>query len=210
MDDRPDGVPGICGPTARHVYFKVFAYGCVHFARFTLLCCRPLTDGSGAARRGGSAGWLPEGEVMTGPQIDYTAVYRQLPIPVLLLTPEFAVADVNLVFEQTTGRTREELLGRNIFDAFPEDPKDPDSTVVRNSLASLRRVLATGEPDAQEFQRGDIEVAGSPGRFARHYWSGVNAPVTGPDGSVVLIASVAEEVTDRLRRFMSAIAADES
>ena len=28
---------------------------------------------------------------MTGPQIDFEAVYRQLPIPVLLLTPEFAV-----------------------------------------------------------------------------------------------------------------------
>ena len=33
---------------------------------------------------------------MTGQQIDYAAVYRQLPIPVLLLTPEFAIADVNL------------------------------------------------------------------------------------------------------------------
>ena len=146
---------------------------------------------------------------MTGAQIDYAAVYRQLPIPVLLLTPEFAVADVNLVFQQTTGRTREELLGRNIFDAFPDNPSDPDASVVRNSLASLRRVLTTGEPDAQEFQRGDIEVPGSPGLFATRYWSGVNAPVIGPDGGVVLIASVAEEVTDRLRRFMSAIAADE-
>ena len=37
---------------------------------------------------------------MTGPQIDYAAVYRQLPIPVLLLTPEFAIADVNLASEQ--------------------------------------------------------------------------------------------------------------
>jgi PAS domain S-box-containing protein len=145
---------------------------------------------------------------MTGPQIDYAAVYRQLPVPVLLLTPEFAVADVNLVFEQRTGRTRDELLGRIIFDAFPEDPEDPDATVVRNSIASLRRVLTTGEPDAQEFQKGDIEVAGSPGRFARHYWSAVNAPVFGPDGGVVLIASVAEDVTDRMRRFMSALASD--
>ena len=145
---------------------------------------------------------------MTGPQIDYAAVYEQLPIPVLLLTPEFAVADVNLAFQQTTGRTREELLGRIIFDAFPEDPKDPDATVVRDSIASLRRVLTTGKPDAQEFQKGDIEVAGTPGVFARHYWSGVNAPVFGPDGGVVLISSVAEDVTDRMGRFMSTLAAD--
>ena len=119
---------------------------------------------------------------MTAPQIDYAAVYQQLPIPVLLLTPEFAVADVNLVFQQTTGRSREELLGRIIFDAFPEDPEDPDATMVRDSIASLRRVLTTGEPDAQEFQKGYAEEPDSPGLFARHYWSGVNAPVFGPDG----------------------------
>jgi PAS domain S-box-containing protein len=145
---------------------------------------------------------------MTGPQIDYAAVYQQLPIPVLLLTPEFAVADVNLAFQRATGRAREELLGRIIFDAFPEDPKDPDATMVRDSIASLRRVLTTGEPDAQEFQKGYVEEPGSPGLFARHYWSGVNAPVFGPDGAVVLIASVSEDVTDRMSRFMSALATD--
>ena len=115
---------------------------------------------------------------MTGPHIDYAAVYEQLPIPVLLLTPKFAVADVNLAFQQTTGRTREELLGRIIFDAFPEDPKDPDATVVRDSIASLRRVLTTGKADAQEFQKGDMEVASTPAVFARHYWSGVNVPAS--------------------------------
>jgi PAS domain-containing protein len=145
---------------------------------------------------------------MTGPQIDYAAVYRQLPIPVLLLTPEFAVADANLAFLRTAGRTREELLGRNLFDAFPEDPSDLGATGVRNSIASLRRVLATGEPDAMEFQKYDVEVPGSRGVFARHYWSGVNAPAFGPDGRIVLITHCGEDVTDRMRRFMSVLEAD--
>ena len=129
-------------------------------------------------------------------------------MPVLLLTPEFAVADVNLAFLQATGRTREELLGRNIFDAFPDDPSDPNATGVRNSFASLGRILATGEPDAMEFQKYDAEVPGSPGQFARTYWGAMNAPVFGADGRLVLIAQCVEEVTDRMRRFMSALAAD--
>ena len=145
---------------------------------------------------------------MTGPQIDYSAVYRQLPIPVLLLTPEFAIADVNQASLQATGRTRDELLGRNVFDAYPSNPSDPAATTVRGTIASLRRVLATGEPNAMEFQKSDIEVPGSPGQFARYYWSGVNAPVLGPDGRVALIAIMAEDVTDRLRKFMSALSAD--
>ena len=143
---------------------------------------------------------------MTGPQIDYAAVYRQLPVPVLLLTPDFAVADVNLAFLQTAGRSRGELLGRNVFDAFPEDPSDPGATGVRTSVDSLRRVLATGEADPLEFHKYDVEV--SPGMFVKRYWSGVNAPVSGPDGSVVLIASCGEDVTNRLNRFMSVLDAD--
>ena len=139
---------------------------------------------------------------MTGPQVDYAAVYRQLPTPVVLLTPELVVADANEAFLRTMGRTREQLLGRNIFDAFPDDPSDPGATGVRNSIA-LRRVLVTGEPDALEFQKYEIEV--SPGMFAKRYWSGVNAPVFSPDGSVVLIASCGEDVTDRLNRFMSVL-----
>jgi PAS domain S-box-containing protein len=146
---------------------------------------------------------------MTRPQIDYAAVYRQLPIPVMLLTPEFAIADVNLASVQATGRTRDELLGRNVFDAFPSNPSDPGATTVRNTIASLRRVLTTGEPYAMEFQKSDIEVPGRPGVFARHYWSGVNAPVLGADGRVALIAIMAEDVTDRLHRFMSAVGSDE-
>ena len=146
---------------------------------------------------------------MTGPQVDYAAVYRQLPCPVLLLTPEFAIADVNLASERATGRTRDELLGRDVFDAFPSNPSDPAATTVRNTVASLLRVLATGEPYAVEFQKSDIEVPGSPGQFARYYWSGVNAPVVGPDGRVALIAIMAEDVTDRMHRFMSALDPDE-
>jgi hypothetical protein len=57
-----------------------------------------------------------------------------------------------------------------------------------------------------EFHKHDIEV--SPGMFVKRYCGGVNAPVSGPDGSVVLIAACGEDVTDRLYRFMSALKAE--
>lgn len=145
---------------------------------------------------------------MTVPQIDYAAVYRQLPVPVLLLTPEFVIADMNVAYLRTAGRTQEELLGRNVFEVFPENPADPSADGVHKSVASLRRALATGEPVHMHFQKYDTEIPGSPGQFARRYWSAVNAPVYGPDGGVVLIASLMEDVTERMRRFMSALEAD--
>lgn len=145
---------------------------------------------------------------MTGPQVDHAAVYRQLPVPVLLLTPEFVVADVNQAYLRVTGRTREELLGRDVFDAFPDNPRDPRATGVRNVRASMRRVLASGEPEALALQRYDVEAPDGPGRFAKRYWSPVNAPVFGPDGRVVLIAHCVEDVTDRVRKFVGGLAAD--
>jgi PAS domain-containing protein len=145
---------------------------------------------------------------MSSQQIDYGAVYRQLPVAVLLLTPEFVIADMNLAFLLTAGRTREELLGREVFDAFPDNPSDPCATGVRNGMASMRRVLATGQPDVIEFQRYDVEVPGSLGVFEKHFYSAVNAPVFGPDSRVALIAHCVEDVTDRMRRFMSVLAAE--
>jgi PAS domain-containing protein len=145
---------------------------------------------------------------MTGTQIDYMAVYRQLPIDVALLTPEFAIADANEAFLQAAGRTREEVLGLTMFEAFPDSPWDPGAGGSHNLRASLRRVLATGQSVPMQFQRHDLEMPGSPGRFARRYWSTVSAPVFGPDGRVVLIAFCGQEVTERLNRFMSMLEAD--
>jgi PAS domain S-box-containing protein len=142
---------------------------------------------------------------MSGVQVDYAGVFRQLPVPVLLLTPDFEIADVSAAFLAAAGREREEVLGRNLFEAFPEDLSDPGATGVRNAVAGLERVLETGEPDAVEFQRYDVVV---PGGVVRHYWSGVSGPAFGPDGRVVLIAHVGEDATDRLRRFMATLEAE--
>ena len=147
--------------------------------------------------------------VMTGPPVDYEQVFRHLPVPVLLLTPEFDIADMNLAYLQVAGRTREELLGRHAFDAFPDNPTDPDASGVRDLGESLRRVLATGTTDALAFQQYDVEVPGSPGVFARRFWCPVNAPVFGADGRVVLIAQCVEEISDKVNRFVRGLGGSE-
>lgn len=156
----------------------------------------------------GSARLTTGGEVMTGSQIDYLAVFWHLPVPVLLLTPDLVMADMNEAYLIAAGRPREDLLGCHVFDAFPDNPSDPGATGVRNMSASFGRVLATGEPDELALLRYDVEVPGSPGVFARRYWCPVNAPVFGQGGRVALIASCVEEVTDRVRKFAGGLAAE--
>lgn len=145
---------------------------------------------------------------MTRPQVDYAAVFEQLPVPVLLLTPEFDIADMNAAYLEVAGRTREELLGRNVFAAFPDNPSDSDNSGPRNLARSLDRVLTTGQSDSLPFVHYDVELPGSPGQFAQRFWCPVNAPVFGEDGGIVLIAQCVEEISDKVRRFVGGLAPD--
>jgi PAS domain S-box-containing protein len=131
--------------------------------------------------------------------IDYAAAFQALPGMVALLTPDLVFADVNDEFLRTSGRRREQVIGRRLFDVFPENPNDAAATGMRNLEASLRRVLTTGERDAMALQRYDVEDPERPGHWQERYWSPCNAPVFGPDGTVVLLVHRVEEVTELIR-----------
>ncbi|MCW7945080.1 protein phosphatase [Streptomyces hygroscopicus] len=133
---------------------------------------------------------------MANAGIDYAAAFQALPGMMALLTPDLVYADANEEFLRMSGRTREQLVGRYLFDVFPDNPNNPAASGVRNLEASLRRVLATGERDAMPVQRYDVESPEQPGQWETRYWSPVNAPVLGPDGKVILIVHRIEDVTE--------------
>src|SRR3954466_15748117 len=131
--------------------------------------------------------------------INYAAAFQALPGMVALLTPDLVYADANEEFLRVSGRRRLDVIGRYLFDVFPDNPDDPGATGMRNLEASLRRVLTTGERDAMALQRYDLEDPDRPGAWETRYWSPVNAPVSGPGGKVVLLVHRVEEVTELIR-----------
>ncbi|MBF9069531.1 PP2C family protein-serine/threonine phosphatase [Streptacidiphilus fuscans] len=133
---------------------------------------------------------------MTEVAIDYEGVFQSLPGMAALLTPELIYLDANEAFLHLSGRTRDQLIGRYLFDVFPDNPNDPGADGVRNLAASLERVLASGERDVMALQRYDVESTDRPGEWEERYWSPVNAPVLGPDGKVELLIHRVEEVTE--------------
>ncbi|MFJ9459717.1 PP2C family protein-serine/threonine phosphatase [Kitasatospora sp. NPDC101447] len=136
---------------------------------------------------------------MDGPVIDYQAVFQALPGAVALLTTDLVFADANVAYLALSGHTREQLVGRYLFDVFPDNPNDPAATGVRNLHASLRRVAATGERDTMAMQRYDVEDAERPGVWQERYWSPVNTAVLAPDGTVALLLHRVEEVTELIK-----------
>ena len=128
------------------------------------------------------------------PELDYARLFRATPTPYLVLVPDLTIVDVNEAYLAATGRTREELLGRHIFDAFPANPDSPDSSGVPNLRASLIRARETGRTDTMALQRYDIPDGS--GRFITRYWSPVNVPVLDDEGRTLLLLHRVEDVTD--------------
>ncbi|MFE3558874.1 PP2C family protein-serine/threonine phosphatase [Streptomyces sp. NPDC059193] len=105
-------------------------------------------------------------------------------------------ADVNEAFLTSLGRTREQVVGRYLWDAFPDDPADPSATGMCKLRDSLRWVAATGKRDAMTLHRFDVEYPDRPGVWQERYWSPVNVPVFGPDGQVALLLHREEDITE--------------
>ncbi|MFE1783874.1 PP2C family protein-serine/threonine phosphatase [Streptomyces sp. NPDC059506] len=142
---------------------------------------------------------MVNGEEWLVTEIDYAALFAATPSPYLVLGPDLVIVDVNRAYLAATGRTRDDLLGRHIFDAFPDNPADPEADGVRNLNASLQRTLLHKEPDTMTLQKYDIPAADRPGGFEERWWSPINTPVLGPDGAVAWIIHRVEDVTEFVR-----------
>jgi formate hydrogenlyase transcriptional activator len=116
------------------------------------------------------------------------------------LTPDLTIIAVSDAYLRATMTRREDILGRGVFEIFPDNPDDPSATGVRNLRFSLQRVLAGKVSDAMAVQKYDIRKPDSVGGgFEERYWSPVNAPVLGPDNEVAFIIHRVEDLTDFVR-----------
>src|SRR6202158_1133393 len=131
---------------------------------------------------------------------DFQALFQSAPGLYLVLAPDLAILAVTDAYLHATMTKREDILGRGVFDVFPDNPNDPSATGVRNLRISLQRVLQDKTSDAMAVQKYDIRKPESEGGgFEERYWSPVNSPVLGPDGKVLYIIHRVEDVTEFIR-----------
>jgi signal transduction histidine kinase/ActR/RegA family two-component response regulator len=134
------------------------------------------------------------------PSPDFRALFESAPGLYLVLTPDLRIVAVSNAYLQATMTERSSILGRHLFDVFPDNPGDPKADGVRNLKASLDRVLKNRALDAMAVQKYDIhrpEAEG--GGFEERFWSPVNSPVLSLDGEVVYIIHRVEDVTEFVR-----------
>jgi signal transduction histidine kinase/ActR/RegA family two-component response regulator len=132
--------------------------------------------------------------------VDFQSLLEAAPGLYLVLDPDLTIVAVSDAYLRATMTRREEILGRGLFEVFPDNPDDPQATGVGNLRASLERVARELVPDTMAVQKYDIRRPESEGGgFEVRYWSPYNSPVLGPDGRLAYIIHSVEDVTEFVR-----------
>jgi len=132
--------------------------------------------------------------------LSYEALFAAAPSPMLVLAPDapdFTILAANDAYLAATMRTRDDLVGRGVFDAMPDNPGDPAADGTANLRASIERAIASRKPDSMPLQKHD--VADRAGRFETRWWDPVNSPVLDESGAVRAIIHRVEDVTAGVR-----------
>jgi signal transduction histidine kinase len=128
---------------------------------------------------------------------DFRCLFEAAPGAYLVLDTRLLIVAVSDAYLRATMTTRAGVLGRHLFDVFPDNPDDPTADGTRTLRASLERVLHRGAPDSMAVQKYDIRrPEESGGGFEVRYWSPINTPVLANDGSVAYIIHRVEDVTE--------------
>jgi PAS domain S-box-containing protein len=134
------------------------------------------------------------------PEPDFKALFESAPDPCLVLDRHLHITAINDAYLRATMTKREEIIGHQLFEVFPDNPDDPKANGVSMLSNSLQRVLKDRVTDVMAVQKYDIRrPLAQGGGFEERYWSPINTPVYGADGEVIHIIHRVQDVTEVTR-----------
>ncbi|WP_439623479.1 ATP-binding protein [Shinella sp.] len=126
---------------------------------------------------------------------DFRMLFESAPGLYLVLDRNLIIVAVSDAYLNATMTDRAAIVGRSIFDVFPDNPDDSDATGVRNLRDSLQRVVETGAGDTMAVQKYDVRKPDGSG-FEARFWSPFNKPVLDEAGTVAYVIHRVEDVTE--------------
>jgi signal transduction histidine kinase/CheY-like chemotaxis protein len=142
--------------------------------------------------------------------LDFESLFQAAPGSYLVLDPDLVIVAVSDAYLRDTMTVREQIVGRGLFEVFPDNPDDPGATGEHNLRASLDRVRRDHVPDTMALQQYDIRRPDADGGgFEVRFWSPVNSPVLEPGGELTFIIHSVTDVTELVRRDKALLEAKE-
>lgn len=111
--------------------------------------------------------------------------------------PRFTILAVTESYLKETGKRRDQLLGKGMFEVFPSNPHDETDTGEADLRFSFHEVIARKKAHRLPIQRYDVTNAD--GSFEERYWNASNTPVLTASGDVRFIVHSAVEITSEVK-----------
>lgn len=113
----------------------------------------------------------------------------------LILAPNLVIVGVGPEYLRLTRTRSQDLIGKYIFDVFPDNPGWKNPTGVANLCTSLTKVKETLETDKMDIQRYDIRLPDDlGGEWEERWWRPANIPIV-VDGKLAYIVHRVEDAT---------------
>ncbi|MBC76038.1 MAG: hypothetical protein CME64_08470 [Halobacteriovoraceae bacterium] len=132
---------------------------------------------------------------------ELTRILNKLPGLYLILRPDhpkFTIVEVTDAYAKQTMTNRNEIIGKGLFEVFPDNPNDLEASGESNLFASLMRAIEHKIPDVMAIQKYDIQKPNG-GEFEDRYWTPKNTPVLDETGNVLFLIHQVEDVTDWIK-----------
>ncbi|RKH22809.1 response regulator [Corallococcus praedator] len=128
---------------------------------------------------------------------DFQKLFELSPNPYMLLDRELRYVTANAAYLRVTASRLEDLVGRNVFEAFPNDPDDPANASLRMLRDSFFRVLNERALDTLALIPYRVPRWTDSGIVVEdRYWSATHTPLLDAAGEVAFILQHTMDVTE--------------
>lgn len=131
--------------------------------------------------------------------VNSIAIFEAIPGNNVLLkvnSPTFTIEALTAGYASLTGKPKEAIVGKGIFDAIPTDMNDLADTRENDLRESFKQVMMQKKVHYLPTQRYD--TINDQGVLVERYWRAGNAPVFDNDGNVTYIIHTVNEITEQI------------
>lgn len=138
------------------------------------------------------------------PEDIFRIVFEKSPGSILIKAdiPRFTILAASDSYLEVTSSTREGIVGKGFFEAFPDDETvEHDETAARKIFT---RVIETCQKIDVPTYKYDIYKADT-GQYERHFWSCTNIPVMDKQNKIAYILNTVTDITEEVKAKEEAI-----
>jgi PAS domain S-box-containing protein len=109
--------------------------------------------------------------------------------------PKFTIIAATESYYLVSKKMANQLLGKGVFEAFPNTPDDAERSSELRLFTSLQYVITNKESHSLPDHRYDI--VNQKGIYEEKYWSAINKPILDEQGAVMYVIHTVVDVTEK-------------